>query len=775
MSAATLSPRHGAVSSSVRHDSALKHTTGEAIYLDDQAGPPGMLHAALVTSPVAHGRLKGIDAAAALAMPGVVAMITAADIPGVNDVAPVGKDEPALATDKVEYLGHPVAIVVAATRDRAVHAAEAVRLNIEELPPVLTIEAALANESVVWPVMEMKRGDWAAAIAGAPQRLTGQVKVGGQEHFYLEGQIALAIPGEDGDMRLVASTQHPTEVQHIVSRLLGLPYNAVTTEVRRLGGGFGGKESQASLVAGLAALAARKTAKPVKLRLDRATDMRVTGKRHDFLARYEVGFDDEGRIRGLDILLASRAGWSADHSPPVMTRALCHIDNAYYLPATRARGFCCKTNTQSNTAFRGFGGPQGAAAIEAVVEHIARHLGRDPLAVRQLNYYGDGGRDVTPYGQRVFDNLLPRVTQEMLASSDWTARRAAIDAFNASSPVVKRGLGFMPLKFGVSFNLPTLNQGGALVHIYADGSIRLNHGGTEMGQGLHTKVAQVVADVFKVDLDRIKITATTTAEVPNTSATAASTGSDLNGMAAFAAANTIKERLIGFAAAHFGAALDQVVFQDNQVRAGNHVLDFGELAHLAWFHRISLSATGFYRTPDISWDPQSMTGEPFYYFSYGAAVAEVAIDTLTGEHKVLRADLLQDCGRSLNPAIDLGQIEGAFVQGMGWVTCEELWWDAQGRLRTDGPSTYKIPGSRDVPPIFNVRILENSPNPRPTIYRSKAIGEPPLLLAIAVWSALRDAVASLGDHRVPVSLDAPATPERVLFACEDMKRRAALR
>lgn len=775
MSSTPFAPRRGAVHSSVRHDSALKHTTGEAIYLDDLAAPPGTLHAALVTSPVAHGRLKGIDASAALNLPGVVAVVTAADIPGVNDVAPVGKDEPALAIDKVEYLGHPVAIVVAATRDQAVHAAEAVRLDVEKLPPVLSIEAALARESLVWPVMEMKRGPWAAAIAGAPHRLKGEVKVGGQEHFYLEGQIALAVPGEDGDMRLVASTQHPTEVQHAVSRLLGLPYNAVTTEVRRLGGGFGGKESQASLVAGLAALAARKAGKPVKLRLDRATDMLVTGKRHDFLARYEVGFDDEGRILGLDVILASRAGWSADHSPPVMTRALCHIDNAYFLPAVRARGFCCKTNTQSNTAFRGFGAPQASAAIEAVVDHIARHLGRDPLAIRQLNYYGDNGRDITPYGQKIGENLLPRVTQEALVAADWHARRTAVDAFNASSPTVKRGLGFMPLKFGISFNLPTLNQGGALVHIYADGSIRLNHGGTEMGQGLHIKVAQVVADVFKVDLDRIKITATTTAEVPNTSATAASTGSDLNGMAAFSAANTIKERLIGFAAAHFGVAPDQVVFEASQVRAGNHVLDFSELAHLAWFHRISLSATGFYRTPDISWDAESMTGEPFYYFSYGAAVAEVAIDTLTGEHKVLRADLVQDCGRSLNPAIDLGQIEGAFVQGMGWLTCEELWWDKDGRLRTDGPSTYKIPGSRDVPPVFNCRILENAPNLRPTIYRSKAIGEPPLLLAIAVWNAIRDAVASLGQHRLPVSLDAPATPERVLFACEDMQRRAAMR
>lgn len=772
MSSIALKPRSGGVHASVRHDSALKHTTGEAIYADDIAAPPGTLHAALVLSPVAYGKLRGVDAAKALAMPGVAGIVSAVDIPGVNDVAPVGKNEPALATGTVEHVGQPVAAVIAATRDQAVAAAKAVVLDIEPLEPILSIEAALEKEALVWPLMEMKRGDWQAALDAAPHRLKGEARVGGQDHFYLEGQISIALPGEDGDMRIIASTQHPTEIQHGVAHILGLPFNAVTAEVRRMGGGFGGKESQATLVAAIAALCAWKVRKPVKLRLSRDTDMIATGKRHDFLIRYDVGFDGEGRLLGLDAILAARAGWSADHTPPVMTRALCHIDNAYYLPAVRARGYCCKTNTVSNTAFRGFGGPQGAAAIEAIIDDVARTLGKRPEDVRAANYYGVSERNVTPYGQVVHDNIIHRVVDETMAAFDWAGRRKAVDAFNATSPIVKKGLGLMPLKFGISFNKPALNQGGALVHVYTDGSVRLSHGGTEMGQGLHTKVAQVVAEVFQIDLSAVKISPTTTAEIPNTSATAASTGSDLNGMAAFAAAGTIKARMIEFAAQHFECAPDQVVFADNQVRIGNRVLSFGEFAALCWEGRISLSATGYYKTPDIDWDPVKMTGSPFYYFAYGAAAAEVAIDTLTGEHKVLRVDLVNDCGNSLNPALDRGQVEGAFIQGMGWLTCEELWWDDKGQLRTHGPSTYKIPGSRDVPAEFNCRLLADAPNPRPTIFRSKAVGEPPLLLAIAVWSALRDAVASLGDHKLTVNLDAPATPERILFACEDMKARA---
>jgi xanthine dehydrogenase large subunit len=614
-------------------------------------------------------------------------------------------------------------------------------------------------------------------MKSAPYTLSAEFSVGGQEHFYLEGQIAFALPGEDGDIVVHSSTQHPTEVQHICARLLGCDLNQVTTMVRRLGGGFGGKESNASWVAGAAVLAANHTGKPVKLRLPREIDMIATGKRHPFLYRYTVGFDGEGRVLALDAMLAADAGWSLDLTPGVVARALTHTDNAYWIPHFRAVGYACKTHKQSNTAFRGFGGPQGVVVMEDALDRIALQLGRDPNEVRALNFYNDTG-DETPYGQKVDENHLPRIWAEVKRDSDYARRRAEIDAFNKTSPVLKRGLGLFPLKFGISFNIPHMNQAGALVHIYSDGSIRLNHGGTEMGQGLFIKVAQVVAEVFKVDIDRIRPSATSTAEVPNTSPTAASTGSDLNGWAAYAAADTIKQRMIAFAAEHFGAAESEIEFADNTVRiakpGSNQVVSFNELAKLCYLGRVSLSSTGYYKTPKIHWDGARMKGRPFFYFSFGAAAVEVAIDTLTGESRVLRADLVQDCGASLNPAIDLGQIEGAFVQGQGWLTCEELWWDKQGRLKTAGPSTYKIPGSRDAPAIFNVKMLDNAPSKEATIFRSKAVGEPPLMLATAVWTALKDAIAATGDGRTPVRLDAPATPEHILAAIETARPRRPL-
>ena len=763
----------GRVHASRRHDSALKHVTGQALYIDDMPEPPGTLHAALVLSPVAAGRLRGLDVAAAGAAPGVVAVLTAADIPGPNNIAGHGRSEPLFAADTVMFAGQPLALVVAATLDEARAAAALVKPDIEPGEAILDIATARRREAWVQPPSTIVRGDPDGALAAAPHRLSASFKVGGQEHFYLEGQIAFALPGEDGDVVVHSSTQHPTEVQHVCAEILGYDFNRITTVVRRLGGAFGGKESNASWVAAAAALGAVRTGRPVKLRLPREVDMLATGKRHGFEYEYTVGFDDEGRVLALDAVLAADAGCTLDMTPGVIARALTHVDNAYWLPHVRAVGLACRTNLQSNTAYRGFGGPQGVVVMEDALDRIALRVGLAADEVRARNFSREGA-DETPYGQKVDENHLPRCWAEVKKGGEWERRRAEVDAFNRANPVIKRGLGLFPVKFGISFNLPHLNQAGALVHVYSDGSIRLNHGGTEMGQGLFVKVAQVVAEVFQVDVDRIRPSATSTAEVPNTSPTAASTGSDLNGWAAWSAADTIRERMVTYAAEHFGVAPQDIAFVDGTVRiarpGSNQVLTFGELADLCYRGRVSLSATGYYRTPKVHWDSVAMRGRPFFYFSFGAAMAAVAIDTLTGESRVLRADLVQDCGASLNPAIDRGQIEGAFVQGQGWLTCEELWWDGQGRLRTVGPSTYKIPGSRDVPPVFNVTLLDNAPSREATIFRSKAVGEPPLLLATAVWTALKDAIAAVGDHGTAVRLDAPATPERVLAAIATLRK-----
>jgi xanthine dehydrogenase large subunit len=762
----------GGVHAAVRHDSAVGHVTGAARYLDDVPTVPETLEAALVLSAHAHARIGRIDVSRALAAPGVVAVITAADIPGKNDIAPIRSDEPALAAGVVEYEGQPLAAIAAASLDEARAAAKLVDIAYEPLPAVLTVEEAMTRETFVAPPQTMIRGEVEPALAAAQHRLAGELRCGGQDHFYLEGQIALAVPGEAADMQVWSSTQHPTEVQHGVAHLLGLPFNAVTVEVRRMGGAFGGKESQATIIAGIAAVLAWKTRRPVKLRLPRDDDMRATGKRHPFLIRYDVGFDREGHILALDLTLAANGGSVADHTPAVLTRALCHADNCYFLPNVRFRGLACKTNTVSNTAFRGYGGPQGMLAIETVIERVALHLGLPVDAVRRRNFYGLGCNNVTPYGMTVEDNIIERVHDELNRTVDLAAWRRDIVSFNRASPVVKKGLATMPIKFGISFNRPALNQAGALVNVYTDGSVVLNHGGTEMGQGLFIKVAQVVAETFAIDLDCIRVSATSTAKVPNTSPTAASSGSDLNGMAALNAAEQIKARMTEVAAEHFGVPAGEIAFASNRIYAGNRSLSFAELAALSWEKRVSLSAAGFYRTPKIHWDFATSSGRPFYYFAYGAAASEVAVDTLTGETRALRTELIQDCGRSLNPAIDLGQIEGAFVQGMGWLTSEELWWDADGRLRTHGPSTYKIPGSRDVPPIFNARILNDAPNREATIFRSKAVGEPPLMLAISVWLAIRDAIATLANYRLAPNLDAPATPERVLAAIDELRARA---
>ncbi len=764
----------GGVHQAQRHDSAWKHVGGTATYIDDLAAPAGLLHVYLGISARAHARILRLELEPVRRAPGVVLVLTAADIPGVNDVSPTHRhDEPLLAAGVVEYAGQPLFAVAASSRDQARRAARLALVEYEDLPAVLDIEAAKATGRLVTEPLTLRRGDAAAALAAAPHRVEGQIAIGGQDHFYLEGQIALAIPGEDDEVTVLSSTQHPSEIQHMVAIVLGVPNNAVTVECRRMGGAFGGKETQGNLFACIAALVAKKTGRAAKIRPDRDDDMIITGKRHDFVADYAVGFNADGRIQAVDITYAARCGYSADLSGPVTDRALFHADNCYYFENVELRSLPLKTNTVSNTAFRGFGGPQGMVAGERLIEEIAYALGHDPLEVRKANFYGEEPRNVTPYHQPVEDNVIGQIVAELEQSADYRGRRQAIRAANAGSPVIKRGLALTPVKFGISFTATQYNQAGALVHVYTDGSIHLNHGGTEMGQGLYTKVAQVVAEEFQVDLEQVRITATTTGKVPNTSATAASSGSDLNGKAAQAAARTIKARLVAFAALHWGVPEEQIEFLPGRVRVGNQEILFRELIWQAYLARVSLSATGFYKTPKIHWDRASGRGHPFFYFAYGAAVSEVAIDTLTGEYKVERVDILHDAGRSLNPALDIGQIEGGFVQGMGWLTTEELWWDQQGRLRTHAPSTYKIPACSDRPRIFNVRLLEHADNREDTIFRSKAVGEPPLMLAISVLHALSDAIASTQDYRLCPRLDPPATPEKVLTTIERLKERAA--
>jgi xanthine dehydrogenase large subunit len=745
----------GAVHAPVPHDSAELHVTGEARYVDDLPEPRDLLHAYLRTSDRAHARVVALDLGPAEAAPGVAAVLSARDLLHGNDIGAVVPGDPVFADGLVEYAGQSLFAVAAETLEQARQAAHLARVEYQDLPALLTADEALRAKSFVLPSQTMERGQPGAALGRAPHRLQGRLAIGGQDHFYLEGQVSLALPREGGDMHVFCSTQHPGEVQHLVARVLGVPDGAVVCEVRRMGGAFGGKETQAALFACVAALLARRTGRPVKVRLDRDDDMVMTGKRHDFVAAWDVGFDDAGRIAALDLELASRCGFSADLSGAVNDRAMMHADNAYFLPHVRVTSHRCKTHTVSNTAFRGFGGPQGMMAIEQVVDEVARHLGKDPLEVRRANLYGGKGRNLTPYGMEVDGRELSGLVETLAESASYAERREELRRFNAGSPILKRGLALTPVKFGISFTATHLNQAGALVHVYADGSVQLNHGGTEMGQGLFVKVAQVVADELGVPLGRVKITATTTEKVPNASPTAASAGSDMNGMAARNAARAIRERMAAVAAEHLGGRARDAVFAGGQVKLGRKAIAFVALARLAHEARVSLSSTGFYRTPKVSWDKKRHRGRPFLYFACGAACAEVEIDTLTGEYRVRRIDVLHDCGNSLNPAVDRG---------------EELVWDGAGRLQTHAPSTYKIPACGDVPDDFRVTLL-HARNREATIHRSKAVGEPPLMLGISVFHALRDAVTAVGDGRLAPRLDAPATPERVLMAVEDLKVR----
>ncbi|HEX8224137.1 MAG TPA: xanthine dehydrogenase molybdopterin binding subunit [Allosphingosinicella sp.] len=746
--------REGAVHQPLPHDSADLHVAGTAAYVDDLPEAPGTLHLAFGLAADGRARLTGLDLAAVRAAPGVVAVLTAADIPGENNVGPVFHDDRLFAEDEILYPGQPL-FVVAATNTRAARvAARLAKVETEPLPALVTIAEALEAGSELETPQRMARGDAGTALGKAAHRLSGTLEMGGQEHFYLEGQAALAMPAERGQVHVVSSTQHPSEVQHLIAQLLCLRSADVTVEVRRMGGGFGGKETQAAAYAAACALVAAKTGRPAKIRADRDDDMVMTGKRHDFRADYDVGCDVEGRIEGIRITLAARCGATVDLSLAISDRAMFHADNCYWLPAVEIVSHRLRTHTVSNTAFRGFGGPQGMMAIERVMDAIAVHLGLDPLEVRRANLYGPG-RDVTPYHMTVEDNVAPELIDELAGRAGYAERRAAVEAFNAGHNVLKKGLALTPVKFGISFTTTHLNQAGALVLVYADGSIHLNHGGTEMGQGLMIKVAQVVADVFAVPVETVKVSSTRTDKVPNTSATAASSGTDLNAMAARQAAETIRERLDTFAAG----------------QEGSEEWSFGELCRKAHLARIPLLATGFYATPKIHYDRATHSGRPFLYFAYGAALSEVVIDTLTGEHKVVAVDILHDVGRSLNPAIDLGQIEGGFIQGMGWLTTEELVFDERGRLLTHAPSTYKIPTANDRPARMEIAIWEGGRNPEPTIHRSKAVGEPPLMLAISVFSALTQAVAAAAPGKGLPKLDAPATPEHLLAAIDELRAR----
>ena len=758
------------VGRSVKHDSAQKHVCGEAQYIDDRLEFPNQLHVYARLSDRAHAKIIHVDTSPCYAIDGVRLVITHHDIPGLKDIGPLLPGDPLLAIDTVEFVGQPILAVAACDLDTARTAAMAAIIEYEDLEPVLDVVEALRKKHFVLDSHTHRRGDSANALAHAEHRLQGTLHIGGQEHFYLETQISSVMPSEDGGMIVYCSTQNPTEIQKLVAEVLDVSMNKIVVDMRRMGGGFGGKETQAASPACLCAVVARITGQPAKMRLPRVEDMQMTGKRHPFYVEYDVGFDARGRLQGIQLELAGNCGYSPDLSASIVDRAMFHADNAYYLGDATINGHRCKTNTASNTAYRGFGGPQGMVAIEQVMDHIARHLGLDPLAVRKINYYGKTERNETHYYQTVEHNLLDEMTADLEASSQYAQRREAIKAFNASSPYLKKGLALTPVKFGISFTASFLNQAGALIHVYTDGSIHLNHGGTEMGQGLNTKVAQVVAEVFQVDISRVQITATNTDKVPNTSPTAASSGTDLNGKAAQNAAEIIKQRLIAFAAATYAVSEQEVIFHNGQVLVGELLLSFETLIQQAYFGQVSLSSTGYYKTPKIFYDRSQARGRPFYYYAFGAACAEVIVDTLTGEYKMLRTDILHDVGASLNPAIDIGQVEGGYIQGAGWLTMEELVWNAKGKLMTNGPASYKIPAVADMPLDLRVTLVENRKNPEDTVFHSKAVGEPPFMLGIAAWCAIKDAVASLANYRVQPDIDAPATPERVLWGCEQMRK-----
>jgi xanthine dehydrogenase large subunit len=749
------------------HDSSLRHSTGQAIYIDDMPEQENLLHGAPFLSKNACGRIKNINYDKLKKLPFFTKVITAKDIPGENEIGPIKNGEPVLADDYISYLGQPIGIVLAESHQEAIYASSLVEIETElTTKPILNLDDAYKQKSFLENPMILEKGNVENDMAKSNYKLSGNFEIGGQDHFYLETHVAMTFPGENDEYVVWSSTQHPTEVQHGVGKVLNIPSAKIDSKVRRLGGGFGGKESQATIFAAMSALGACLTQKPVKIRLNRHNDMTASGKRHNFKVYFTVGFTAVGKILALDIKLLSNGGNVLDLSGPVMTRALTHLDNCYFIKSLKAVGYVCKTNTVSNTAFRGFGGPQGMLTIENILFSVSQYLNKPVDEIRKINYYSRLNGLKTPYGQIVKNPRIEKVLSEIYKLSDYKKRISDIKQFNRNQKInnlpFRKGIALMPAKFGISFNKPSLNQGGALVHVYSDGSIRLNHGGTEMGQGLFIKVAQVVAECFKVPVEQIHITSTNTAEVPNTSATAASSGSDLNGMAAWNASNIIKNRMIDHAAKLFKKNKKDIVFNDGRIICGNKSLSFSELAFSCWESRISLSSTGYYKTPKIFWDQNTLKGHPYFYFTWGAAVSEALLDINTGESRILRADIVQDCGKSLNESIDIGQIEGGFVQGLGWLTCEELYFSQEGKLLTTGPSTYKLPGSRDIPKAFNVKLLEDADNEEKTIFRSKAVGEPPLLLAISHFLALKEAIKASSDMSNPQLLNSPATPTEIL-------------
>lgn len=749
------------------HDSSLRHSTGQALYIDDMPEQENLLHGAPVLSKFPCGKIKNINSDKLKNLPFFTKVITAKDIPGDNDIGPIKSGEPVLADEFFSYLGQPVAIVLAKTHQEAVHASSLVEIETDlTTKPILNLDDAYKKKSFLEKPMILQKGNIEKDMLKSKYKLSGNFEIGGQDHFYLETHVALTIPGENDEYQVWSSTQHPTEVQHGVGNVLNIPSAKIDSKVRRLGGGFGGKESQATIFAAMSALGAFITQKPVKIRLNRHTDMTATGKRHNFKVFFTVGFTTTGKLLALDIKLLSNGGNVLDLSGPVITRALTHLDNCYFIKSLKAVGYVCKTNTVSNTAFRGFGGPQGMLTIENIIYSVSQFLNKPIDEIRKVNYYSSQNGLKTPYGQIVKNPRIEKILNEIKKLSDYNERIKDIKEFNLNQKnnnlPFRKGIAMMPAKFGISFNKPSLNQGGALVHVYSDGSIRLNHGGTEMGQGLFIKVAQVVAECFNVPIEQIHITSTNTAEVPNTSATAASSGSDLNGMAAWNASKVIKNRMTDHAAKLFKKNKKDIVFSDGRIICGNKTLSFSELAFSCWENRISLSSTGYYKTPKIFWDQDKLKGHPYFYFTWGAAVSEALLDINTGENRILRADIVQDCGKSLNESIDVGQIEGGFVQGLGWLTCEELYFSQEGKLLTTGPSTYKLPGSRDIPKIFNVKLLENADNEEKTIFRSKAVGEPPLLLAISHFLAIKEAIKASSDTSNPQLLNSPATPTEIL-------------
>ncbi len=749
----------------VPHESAAAHVTGAARYTDDLAGRfPNLLHAWPVMAPHAHAEIVSLDAAAALDFPGVVAVLTAKDVPGENDTGPIRHDE-ALIANEVQYHGQPTAWVLAENVEAARLAADRVIAAYRPLDAILTIDDAVERGSFHCGPLAIERGDAPGAIAASLHRIHGELRIGGQEHFYLETQAAIAWMDDSGGIALHSSTQHPSETQEIVARVLGVPRHSVTVECLRMGGAFGGKETQGASYAAIAALGAWKTGRPVRVRLPRHLDFVLTGKRHPFLAQFDAGFDSTGRLNGARIRLYSDGGWSADLSEPVLGRAMFHCDNAYYIPALQVAGFVCKTHKTSQTAFRGFGGPQGMLVIEDIMDRVARTLDLPPDVVRERNFYREGQE--THYGQPVKDaGRIARIWLELKQSSDFSARRTAVDEFNRVEECKRRGIAITPVKFGISFTATLYNQAGSLVMVYRDGSVQVSHGGTEMGQGLNTKIRQVAATALGVPLEAIRLMPTRTDKVPNTSATAASSGADLNGAAVLDACGKVRATLAEVAGKLLDCAPSEVTFEAGVVSATNgseRTCEFREVVEAAYRHRLPLFASGFYRTPEIQYDPLTMRGRPFYYFAYGAAVSEVEIDIFTGQHRIVRADLLEDTGDSLSPMIDRGQIEGGFVQGAGWLTLEELLWDNQGRVATNGASTYKLPSWSEMPEDFRVSFLERAAEPG-VVFGSKAVGEPPLMLAISVREAIRDAIASYGPG--VVEMDSPCTPERIFFALQ---------